>query len=410
MANPYREIFSAPGTKAFSFAGLVARMPISMLGIGIVTMFSQLQGNYWLAGAIAATFALASALIAPQISRMADQWGQSRVLLPATAVSVLSVSILLLCARYEAPTWTLFLVALCAGVMPNMSAMVRARWVELYRGSQKLHTAFSFESVVDEICFIIGPVLSVSSSVILFPEAGPLLSCVFLTIGVLLFTLQKSTEPKVHPHTTTHNGTVIKIGSLQLLALTLAAIGTIFGTIDVVSIAFAEDQGNTVAASVVLSVYAVGSCLAGLVYGTLTIKTPLHRQFFWAVTISMITMLSLFFVDSITKLIIAVFFAGMSVAPTMIITMGLVEKIVPKSQVTEGMTWAITGLGIGVSIGSAIAGWVIDGYGAQNGFLIAIAAGALAFIIVILGYKSLKSAYQSENKNIEVVQPQAEMK
>mgnify|MGYP000420352000 CR=1 FL=1 len=38
MANPYREIFSAPGTKAFSGAGLIARMPISMVGIGIITM------------------------------------------------------------------------------------------------------------------------------------------------------------------------------------------------------------------------------------------------------------------------------------------------------------------------------------------------------------------------------------
>ncbi|HDW3058589.1 TPA: MFS transporter [Bacillus cereus] len=393
MFNSYREIFSAPGTKGFSLAGFIARMPISMMGIGIVTMLSQVSGDYWLAGAVAATFTLSSALLAPHISRMADQLGQSRILLPTTGISVFFTILLLLCTKYEAPYWTLFLSALCAGCMPNMSAMVRARWTKLYRGSHKLHTAFSFESVVDEICFIIGPVLSVSLSVMFFPEAAPLLSSVFLTIGVCLFTMQKSTEPPVHPRDITNNGTVFKIGSLRVLVFTLIAIGTIFGTIDVVSVAFAEQQGNTVAASFVLSVYAIGSCLAGLIFGTLKLNTPPYNQFLIAVTLSMITMLPLVFVNSITWLVVIVFFAGLSVAPTMIITMGLVEKIVPESKITEGMTWAITGLGIGVSLGSAIAGLVIDNFGAHVGFNVAIIAGGLALTIALLGYKTLHSAY-----------------
>ncbi|GGE54922.1 MFS transporter [Priestia taiwanensis] len=401
MFHSYRKIFEAPGSKGFSAAGFVARMPMSMMGIGIVTMLSQLSGEYWLAGAIAATFALASALIAPHIARLADRLGQSRVLPLATIVSVLAVIVMLLCTRYKAPAWTLFASALAAGGMPNMSAMVRARWAELYRGSHKLNTAFAFESVVDELCFIVGPVLSVSVSVMWFPEAGPLLSSICLAIGVFLFTMQKSTEPPVYPLSTTTKGSIVKIGSLRVLVFTLMAIGTIFGTIDVVSVAFAEDQGNTVAASIVLSVYAVGSCLAGLVFGTLRIKTPLYRQFLYAVSISAITMIPLFFIDSITKLTISVFFAGMSVAPTMIITMGLVEKIVPESQVTEGMTWAITGLGIGVAIGSAIAGWVVDGFGARTGFSVAIIAGFVAFVMMLAGYKSLQLAYKRAVKGDE---------
>ncbi|MBG9790471.1 MFS transporter [Brevibacillus laterosporus] len=401
MPNPYRELFDAPGAKGFSAAGFIARMPISMTGIGLVTMLSQLRGEYWLAGTVAATFALAAALMAPQISRLVDRLGQSRVLLPATVVSVLSIIALLLCTRYQAPDWTLFLFALLAGCMPSMPAMVRARWTELYRGSPKLHTAFSFESVVDEICFIIGPVISVGLSVMVFPEAGPLLSCVFLAIGVLLFTAQKSTEPAVRPLSTRSKGAVIKIGSLRVLVYTLVAIGTIFGTVDVVSVAFSENQGNTVAASMVLSVYAIGSCLAGLIFGTLTLNAPLYRQFLGAVAISTMTMLPLLFVDRIATLAVAVFFAGMSVAPTMIITMGLVEKIVPESQITEGMTWAITGLGIGVALGSAVAGWFVDRFGARSGFFVAVVAGVLALVIIILGYRALRSAYNQAIMSME---------
>ncbi|WP_028547149.1 MFS transporter [Paenibacillus taiwanensis] len=403
MFKLYREIFSVPGAKGFSATGFIARMPISMMGIGIVTMLSQMRGEYGLAGAVAATFALSSALIAPHISRMVDRLGQSRVLLPAGGISVLSIISLLLCTRYEAPVWTLFLFAMLAGCMPSMSAMVRARWTELYRGSPMLHPAFSFESVVDELCFIIGPVISVGLSVSFFPEAGPLLSSILLLIGIVLFTLQRSTEPAVRPLSMKRTGTVIRIGSLRVLAFTLVAIGTIFGTVDVVSVAFAESQGNTVAASYVLSFYAIGSCLAGLVFGTLKLGTPLYRQFGIAIAVAMITMIPLIFVDSIAKLACVLFFAGMSVAPTMIVTMGLVEKIVPESQLTEGMTWAITGLGVGVALGSAVGGWVVDSYGERMGFGVAIAAGVIALAIAGIGYSSLRCAYayaydQSSNK------------
>ena len=69
MLSSYRRIFAAPGTLAFSSAGFVARLPISMAGIGIVTMLSQLTGSYGLAGAVSATMAVAAAGSATSPSR-----------------------------------------------------------------------------------------------------------------------------------------------------------------------------------------------------------------------------------------------------------------------------------------------------------------------------------------------------
>ncbi|MER7188282.1 MFS transporter, partial [Streptomyces hyaluromycini] len=84
MPSPYRALFAAPGSKGFSAAGFVGRMPLSMMGIGVVTMISQLSGRYGLAGALSATMALSAAAIGPQVSRLVDRHGQRRVLLPAT--------------------------------------------------------------------------------------------------------------------------------------------------------------------------------------------------------------------------------------------------------------------------------------------------------------------------------------
>ena len=54
MANPYAELFQVPGARAFVLAGMLARMPISMTGIGLITMLSQVHGGYGLAGSVAA--------------------------------------------------------------------------------------------------------------------------------------------------------------------------------------------------------------------------------------------------------------------------------------------------------------------------------------------------------------------
>ncbi|RZQ62543.1 MFS transporter [Amycolatopsis suaedae] len=364
-----------------------------MTGIGIITMLSQLRGEYGLAGAVAAAFTLSLAVAGPQVSRLVDRRGQARILLPATGISVAALGGLLLCARYDAPAWTLFVLAVAAGCMPNLAAMVRARWSRLYQDSPRLHTAFAFESVVDELTYVVGPALSVALSTVVFPEAGPLVAAALLTLGALLFAAQRGTEPAVVPARRDATRSPITSAPLVVLVLILAGGGTIVGTVDVVSVAFAEHQGNGAAAGIVLSVYAVGSALSGLVFGARRPPWPLPRLLLAGVAGTALTTLPLLAVDGIATLSVAVFLAGVFFAPTMIVVMGLVERIVPASALTEGMTWAITGLNVGVALGAAVSGAAVDGYGPAGGFAVAIAAGAAALLIAVAGYRVLAGAY-----------------
>lgn len=392
MRNPYSEIFKAPGAKAFSAAGFVARLPLSMVTLGIVTMLSETHGEYWLAGAVAATFALSSALIAPQIARLTDRHGQTRILLPSAALAVLALSGLMLATRYGAPNWVLFAFAVLAGVMPIMGAMVRARWTDIYRDTPNLHTAFAFESIVDEVIFMTGPVLAIGLSVGFFPEAGPLVATVALALGSLLFAAQRSTEPRVHARDENAGKSVIWLGPIQVLVLTMIAIGAIFGTSEVTAVAFAEAQGNKASAGLVLSAYAAGSLVAGLVFGALKLKMPLARQLLIAIALAALTTLPLMAADSIAMLAVVLFLAGVAVSPTIILAMALIEKIVPSSRLTEGMTWAVTGISIGMAAGSSASGWIIDQFGPSSGFMVSLVAGFIALLVTFLGQRPLRQS------------------
>ncbi|MFC4500169.1 MULTISPECIES: MFS transporter [Streptomyces] len=401
MPSPYRALFAAPGSRGFSAAGFVGRMPLSMMGIGVVTMVSQLTGRYGLAGALSATIALSAAVVGPRISRLVDQHGQRRVLRPATLVALASAAGLLPAAHFGWPDWVLFVCAAGIGAVPSLGAMVRARWAAVYRGTPQLHTAYSFESVVDEVCFILGPIISIGLSTAWFPEAGPLLAACFLAVGVFWLTAQRGTEPEPHPRGLRGGGSALRSPGLQVLVATFVATGAIFGAVDVVTVAFADERGHKGAASVVLAVYAAGSCLAGLIFGLLRPGGPPERRWLLGVFMMAVSMIPLLLVGNLPFLAVALFLAGLAIAPTMITTMSLIEEHVPRAQLTEGMTWISTGLAVGVALGSSVAGWVIDAAGARAGYGVPAVAGAVAAVVGFLGYRRLSRPAPGRGGTVE---------
>ncbi|TIM14834.1 MFS transporter [Mesorhizobium sp.] len=389
MPNPYREIFKARGAKGFAAAGFVARMPMAMAPIGIVAMLSQTHGEYWLAGAVSATYALANAFVAPQISRLVDRLGQARVVAPTTVISVLAFVVLIAAANQDWPVWTLFVSALLAAAMPSIPAMVRARWTELFRDRPEMNTAFAFESAADELVYIAGASLSVGLSVALFPEAGMLASTLFLAFGSTALVLQRSTEPRVRPVDQGSRGSAIRLRPVQIITLALIFIGATFATTEVSTVAITKELGQPGAASLVIGVYALGSFVVGIVLGALNLKTPLQIQLAIAIAIIALATLPLLVADTVPLLALAVFVSGVAISPTFITAFGLIERRVPEAMLTEGVTWVMTGIGIGMALGSFAAGWVVDAFGAQSGFLVSVAAGAIALVTVLAGQRSL---------------------
>ncbi|MEU9005733.1 MFS transporter [Streptomyces sp. NPDC048551] len=403
MPSPYRAIFAAPGTKGFSAAGLIGRLPISMVGVGILTMISEITGRYAMASALTGTLALAAAVIGPQVSRLVDQYGQRRVLRPATLISVAAVAGLLLAAANGLPDWTLFVCAAVAGCVPSVGSMIRARWTALYRDSpRELHTAYSFESVVDEVCFIFGPILAIGLSTAWFPEAGPLIAAVCLLVGVWVLTAQRSTEPAPHPRDEhAERRSALRSPGLQVLTATFVATGAIFGSIDVSTLAFAEEQGHKASASFILAVWAAGSCLAGIVFGLLHLKGRTERRWVLGICAMAVSMIPLLLAGNLPFLAVALFVSGLAIAPTMITTMALIEAHVPSAKLTEGMTWISTGLAVGVAVGSSVTGLVIDAAGAQRGYVVSVAAGTAAAAVAFAGYRRLTRPAQGEEPSTD---------
>lgn len=389
MANHYRELVSTPGATGLILASAIARLPQAMIGIGIITMLVEQTGVYWLAGAVAGTFTLANALIGPYISKLVDQRGQSRVLPVVTTFSIGMLLALIFVVHMSAPAALFFILAGLAGTMPSMPSMIRARWTQLFRGKPQLHTAFSLDSVLTELAYIIGPPLAIGLSVSLFAEAGPLVAVGLLAVGVTAFLLQRQTEPKVVVGHTRHAGSTLLIPGVSTIVLALLAMGAIGGSIDVAVVAFANAQSWPASATFILAAYAFGSLVAGLMFGALRVSRPIEKQFFVGILVTAITGVLPLFAPDVYVLSAMLFIAGLSFAPTMVVVMKLGTIILPPSRITEGLTWMSTGISIGVALGGLLSGLIVDAYGARAGFGVAVFSGLGMLIVVLLGLRTL---------------------
>jgi len=383
VLQTYRRVLSVPGAAAFSGAGLLARLPFSMTGLGIVLLVSDRTGSYGTAGALAAVYVVAEACGQPWVGRLVDRHGQVRVVLPimvlfAAGTALLCVSVEL---GWQRSWW--FAGAIVAGASyPPWGSLVRARWVHaLAQRRPLLPTAFAIEAVVDEAVFVIGPVLVTALVTTVHPAAGVLAAAVLGTAGGILLAAQPRTAPPIRPRREVgFSAPAMGWPTLAPLALASVGLGIFFGGAEVATVAFAEEAGSRGDAGWLLALWASGSLLAGIAVGSLPAVDSL-RQFRAGALVLMATMATAMLAGSPGMLALCLFGSGLAVSPTLIAAMALVEQTVPSSRLTEGMTWATTGLAVGVAPGAAVAGATIDAAGATVAFLVPVAGGALAALL-----------------------------
>ncbi len=392
MLQPYREVLARPGAVAFSVAGAIARLPMSMVGIGIILMVSEIYGSYGLAGRISAVQVITHAVCSPQLSRLVDRYGQARVMRPAVLVTAVGISALVVLALLRAdPAWLYAAGVLTGAAAGSPGALVRARWSHVLTDPRSVHTAYSLESSVDELVFIVGPVMATLLATGVHPVAGLVVPAVAVMVGGAWFVAQRATEPPVvvreagegHRH-------VMRSGGMVVLALAFVCMGSIFGATDVATVAFAEEQGAKAAAGPVLAVFAGGSMLAGLAYGVRQWASPLWLRFVLGMAALAVGVALFSFVTGLVALAAVMFVVGFAIAPTIINGNGLVQQLVPRRQLTEGLTWVGTSLGVGVSFGSSIAGAQIDRAGSGAGFTVVMVSGALAVVAVVAASGTLR--------------------
>ena len=276
--RPYAEIFRIPGAWRFSTAAIIGRMPMSMFGLGTVLLISAATGKYGVAGAVAAS--VPSATRFPPRGRAPGglPWPAAGAAAAAHRVCP-GTTALIVAVQSHLPIWVVFVPGAIAGAaMPSLGTMVRARWSGLLAGSPRLHAAFSFESVADELCFVIGHAAVTLLATEVFPASGVGVAALLCIAGTLWFAAQRGTEPVIvqaekRPAAAGRRGSLpsraprvrgAAAPGLVVLGPVYLLLGAMFVSVDLSTVAFAQHFGHKPLAGFILGTYALGSATGGL--------------------------------------------------------------------------------------------------------------------------------------------------
>lgn len=370
-----------------------------MIGLGIVGMLSQRTGDYVLTGVVCAVFSVSVAALGPLVARGIDRRGQCRAARPSLAVALLGLTGLVVCSGAGVTPWADFPCVVAAGAIPNIGGMLRARWTAMYREGPTLHTAYAVESVADEVTFVIGPILALTLATTVYPEAGVMCAMLFALVGTVAVTSQRRTEPEPALRTAACGDSVLKSPGLRTLTLTFVALGCVFGGFDLTCVAFAAQQGHRAEASVALAGLAATSCLAGLVMGALRLTSRLPVRMLAVTGALALCTVPLLFVNSLLELAVVLMMLGVFVSPSIITANSLVERLVPAARLNEGLTWLLSGLSVGISLGALVAGWAVDRLGPQAAFVVPVGWAGCAALIVLSGLRRLGAAHHGTSRD-----------
>ncbi|MFJ3232444.1 MFS transporter [Streptomyces sp. NPDC086787] len=394
----YGQLLRTRGAWTFLLPGFAARQPFAMLTLSIVLLVQHTTGSYGAAGATAAVTGVAMALFAPYSGRLADRYGQRTVLLPGVLVHAVAGATLTALALAHAPLWALFAAAVPTGAsVPQVGPMVRSRWAVKLQDSPLMATAAAFESVTDELTFVVGPLLATALCTTVNPAAGLITEAALTLVGGLLFAAQKSTQPPVDAsgHARVQQVSALRVPGVRVLVVTFLGIGSVFGGMQVGLAAFTESIGEPGLNGVLYGIFAAGNMLSGIACGAIAWKIAPRRRLVLGYVALALTASALWTAHSVLLLAGLGLLVGMAIAPSLITGYTLVESLVPAGARTEAFTWLTGAVALGQAAAVTTAGQLEDRLWDGAGFLVPMAGTVLALVTLVTLRSRLAARQQS---------------
>ncbi|MFJ9761003.1 MFS transporter [Streptomyces sp. NPDC101149] len=389
----YRPLLRTPGAAAFFLPASLGRVGVAMTGLSLVWLVHSRTGSFLAAGLVSAAFAVAEALGAPQLARLADRFGQTRILPPALLAHALAVAVLVCLVAVGACDVLLALGGALAGAgVPQLGAMSATRWAALLRPGRaaELPTAFALESVSNAVAYLVGPAVVSALAAAGHPVAGTVLAVSLSVAGGLLLAAQRGSAPAPAARSAPHSRSrsLLRGDVFVLMGLNLA-IGVYFGALQVSVTAFVVEHRAPGAAAPIFAVSNCSGLLAGWLYGLRRWRAAPPMQLLLTTGALMLGTWLLLTAGSPFGLGWVAVLTGATIPPLLALLSQLTESTVHPSVLTQAFSWLGSASAAGSAAAAAVSGWAIDALGSRGGFAVTAAAATAMTLQSLAGLRLL---------------------
>jgi MFS family permease len=384
--DSYRRVLRLPGMPVLLVAGFFARLPIGMVPLALLLSVKSATGSYAVAGTTVALHGVASAFSAPLLGRLTDQFGPRPVLRTTSIGYALGLLALLSAIACRSPVGLTFVVATLAGLpLPSVTSSLRSLWSRSIPDPILRQSAYTLDSISLEGVFISGPIVVGGIVALGSPLPALGVAAALCALGTVLIAESPSAARWIvvsaAPRNRGHGP--LRISGMPTIMATLAALTFGFGMLDVAVPAFADAEGSAATAGPLLAVWGVGSAIGGLWFGARSVRMPLLNQLRWTVLAVAVGMAPLAAAQTVGIFALALFAAGLAIAPTFAVESSLVVAIAPPAMTTEALTWHTTVVFTASSLGAAVGGFMVERPAGVTWTLVAASASAVVAVVVV---------------------------
>ncbi|MEU0599373.1 MFS transporter [Streptomyces sp. NPDC006393] len=407
----YLEILGARHAARLLVGTLVGRLPNATAAIAIVLFVRAEGGTYSLAGALAAVYGVANAVGQPVLGRLVDLHGQPRVQLPAAVASALAMTVFALTGT-EPPVLAWTAVAAAGLFTPPLEGGLRALWPSVLRREGQVHTAYAMDAVAQEVMFTVGPLLVTLCASLWSARAALVVLNVIGVLGALSVVVSPPSRAwRSAPRAAHWLGALRSPGLLALLGAFLF-VGIALGSITVAAVPYADGHGGDAVYGWLMAALGLGALVGGAVYGARQWSGVPERRLRVLVALLAVCYLPLMLMPGAVAMVALTVLSGVFLAPCIACAFIIVDRHAPSGTVTEAFSWLVTTFTVGASVGTGVAGPVVQAGGALWGFAVPGAAGAVSLLVLLATGRVLAApagravvAASSENDPNRAVEP-----
>jgi predicted MFS family arabinose efflux permease len=384
----YRDLLQARDVRQIFAASFIGRLPIGVTGLALLLFVQSTLGSFAQGGAAAAFYMAGLAFMAPILGRIIDRRGP-RDVLAATAVLFPAALVALVWMMEHVGSAALVLAAAVGATFPPITVCMRTYFRQRLADEQLLSTAYSLESVLIELIFILGPLM-----VALFVAAASPAMAVYSAaacgcFGAVLFFRSAAVRSwRIEPRETARLlGPLGERGFIALIVVVLC-FAAAFGFLEIGVTAYTIERNSPALAGVLLGLMSVGSAMGGLAYGSRSWRMPLAPQFSLLMGLMAVGLALLSVPSHPVAFGVIGFLAGVVMAPVLIVQSMLVAKSVRPEHTAEAFTWSASALLAGVGLGLAGGGLLLETYRSNAAIAGAAASAMLGAVLARVALKS----------------------
>lgn len=370
--------------------GLLGRFPTSMFPVALVIAGERLSGSYAFGGAMAAGFSLAAAVAAPFTGALVDRAGQRRAGSALLALFVTWSVLLVGAIAQGGPRPAIVPLCVLAGAsLPNVGAYTRVRWGALV-AADEVETSQALESINDEVNFLVGPAGATLLATALAPIVPLAGSAAVGAAGAIAVIASRVPERRraVGPTAARASGRGSVLRGSAWILLVVLGLGMALSGVLITVVATAEAFGRASLASVVFVLNSTASLTSALVVGRLVFRRSLDRRLVVATGLYAATLVPFALAGDAVTFAAAGLIAGAAIAPIFIFANSYIAIVVDAERATEAFSWLAAGTGVGLSLGSVLAGAAVDAWGADGARLLVLGFATLPFLAAWFGARA----------------------